>query len=750
MSAYKLFEKQLLLAADGSGSKEGIWAKNILASNESMGGYSDALSVHDKSTIGRIFNNVSAFLGDKNLINHMDAKNLNKLTSNITTINSSESIATIGVEDIKSLVHSCGIKPKHQHAAALTFANAFDKLQTYGGQGHALAQHNVVTTSMEATSLNTIFSNNVVNRYGKQEFAPSVEAFGANIDQMMPDVRMVLSIAIMKFHHGILNRIMHRIPTTSTLISYLASYVEIYDYHSASNISHEIRQGSAHRKPMIDLYLDGSIVNAKLKRIEPLLVNDTTGKFMVSDGVIKLGVEVPLFDMALKNNTPGYDNINFTDLVSEGVILEKLFVKIEFKSVSEIFAVDIKNEPSARLTLTQNSNDSGDRACSLGVAVVFNSSNLTSGGVASQIFAGVVGDEAIHFGLRAAATINLKTSLTSTMAQGTLVAYHKNKDKGAVPSAGTIDIADNAIVTFVGYSIDARYSEENMRKSTTSAVLNHYQKAFEMPAGMNVMIDYSLQQTLPETLMASVNELISVGQDDRAVDIIEDTLKYVYDRMKQEKNMGNLLVKDRVAVNYAAGMTVRPSVWMGKVDPTKALSIRSSDVYGDIRNYCELEFMKIMSLLMTQSYYGRQLDPNEMPTFAVITSPVIMDLVFGVPHIHDKLQKMSEGETDGKVIEHIRVLPSNIQLNCISTSFKKLRNKIIIIPFRANNPESELNFGHNWDYGTMVANYTNNMQGGAVDKRVFASARELPVPTNPIGAIVEVVSLDVVMDMFEI
>jgi hypothetical protein len=215
----------------------------------------------------------------------------------------------------------------------------------------------------------------------------------------------------------------------------------------------------------------------------------------------------------------------------------------------------------------------------------------------------------------------------------------------------------------------------------------------------------------------------------------------VYTEIKKEAAGPKLLAKDRVAANYAAGMLVRPMVYMNTLDMSFVKGIRSGDLYGDVRNYTEFEITKIISFLMTNSFYSRQIDEKEEVTFVVITSPVIADILFNFPHYHEHIESETKSDADGKIVERSVKLTSGVKLNIITSHYNKLRDKIIMIPIRPNAPESELNFGHNWDYGTIVANYTNTMRDAAY-KRVYATARELPMITNPIGVILQVINFD--------
>ena len=83
----------------------------------------------------------------------------------------------------------------------------------------------------------------------------------------------------------------------------------------------------------------------------------------------------------------------------------------------------------------------------------------------------------------------------------------------------------------------------------------------------------------------------------------------------------------------------------------------------------------------------------------------------------------------------------------VTTTFDVMRNKIVMIPWRENDPEDVLNFGHNWDYGTFIAHY-NPQLDNAVNKRVFSNSRTMVIPTNPMGLYLDVKGMDKFINMF--
>lgn len=152
----------------------------------------------------------------------------------------------------------------------------------------------------------------------------------------------------------------------------------------------------------------------------------------------------------------------------------------------------------------------------------------------------------------------------------------------------------------------------------------------------------------------------------------------------------------------------------------------------------------VIAELHTKSFYTNQLVNGQMPVYRVITSNKVKDNVLGVTHLHNHLAE-GGAPVAGDGVELRLVLKSGVVLEVITTTFSSMDTKMIIIPFLPGQPKSELNFGTNWDYGTMVGHYNHSDGHAATNRRIYANTRELPVPTNVIGAIVDVQNIDEAM-----
>jgi len=112
-------------------------------------------------------------------------------------------------------------------------------------------------------------------------------------------------------------------------------------------------------------------------------------------------------------------------------------------------------------------------------------------------------------------------------------------------------------------------------------------------------------------------------------------------------------------------------------------------------------------------------------------------VVLRARQIHQHLDVRSNATTAG--VDYVIELDCGARLEVVTSTFKDLDNAIYIIPF-LNNSSSVLNFGLNYDLGTMIGNYTASHDG--LHQRIFATSRELLIPTNVLCAKLSVQGMD--------
>lgn len=711
--------------------------------------YSGKKDSHNESIAKSVIAATENFLADSHIINTVrydvhDPKvvcSMESLADSAWDISSNSSI--------KSLLDEALIPAEQQPEAAQAVACLLARWKSCkGDNGMFLTQHfshggKEVRAEDVQRSNNLVFAPSLFGDITNIGVTPGTEAFGANIDKVIPDVRTTLAVTLLQFHRGLLDRVIHRRSSGSPYVHYTMPYAEIYDMLKSYDDDHNVRNEGDHRQTFLSLYNNPAPVSNELQVIVPLKANDVDD-LLIADGVVRTDKRVNLFDLSVLKNQIGKDHYNYTDLVSENVRLQSIIVRVSNGALTETIELPVDKLNDARLNMLPNTNDSGNRGTIIEHDLAFKKSQKTSDGNDSAIFAGLTDTDYIKARIVFTAQINLKYSDVQGYGFISFQAYNVN---GTAVDQAVSTLAANLTMDVIGYSIDARYSEENLRKSNL-AINSHIRTFdFEISNGRNIMVDYALDEQAPNYLMSLVTEAISLGQDHRGIDVIVSTLMHVYNVTNEENDDPQLRSRlDKIGFQYPAGQLVQPAVYINVIDLTDVDNIRSGDFLGDLRSFVELFFMHHFALLYANTFYKHALNAGEAPLFKVFTSPIILELCFSIPHYHNHLNRTES--VDGSTVEYRRVLPDGTILDCVTSTFNYLRDKIVCIPYRENDPESVLNFGSNWDYGTYVANYTPQMNNAAW-KRIFANARTMVIPTNPIGMYFSVKGLDKFIDMFQ-
>lgn len=658
-------------------------------------------------------------------------------------------VSSLGTSSIMQLVDAADVpKDKRKDAAFAVysllskFKAAHGNNELYRNQHFAHGSRKDLSASV-SSHVNTVFAPSLygeVTHFGEI----SEEAFGARIDTVLPDIRASLAVTLLQFHRGVLDRIVHRRTTATPYVKFVQPYAEGYDMLLSNDANDKVRNWGDHIVPFIEYYGDPRQLSNELTKIELLPANDSEGVLVYKD-VLKFNKKANLFTLSVIANQLGRSQYNYTDLVSENVKLEKVLVKLTKGNTTEEFYVDMSQLKGSVLNMKPNATDSGERLTDVVYTANFDKNTKTATGQTSAILADCTDTDFLAVRIHVSVSINLKYADVEGMGNITVTGF--NTEGGPIaPAVNTL--ISSVTAELAGYALDARYSEENLRKSNLALRYHIRTFDFEINNGRNILLDYAFEEELPEFLMSLVTEAISLGQDHRGIDVIVKTLMHAFDVTRLENQHPQFRSRlEKIGFEYVAAQLARPVVYMGTLDLANVDSIRSSDEYGDIRNYAEMFFQNLTSKIFQNSFYKHALKPGEKPVFKVLTSSVILDNILAIPHIHNHLN--TSEPVDGSNVEYRRVLPNGTVLDCISTSFNYMRDKIIVIPYRESMPDDVLNFGHNWDCGTFMANY-NPQQDNGVWKRLFANARSMVIPTMPLGMYVDVKNLSKITDMFEV
>lgn len=711
----------------------------------------NGISSEARATAKDVFTKTCDFLSKHHLFNsHIAESKLGDLDTSfgMESFNTDANLLAIGSNAILALVDECGVPRENRNEAAKSVCTLLSRFKAAKGNDQLYRNNHFVPTrkpenqALIDKSFSSVFPQSL--NFLRTSPVFSNEAFGANIDTVHADIRSSLAIDLLRYHRGILDRIIYRRSSPSPYVTYKVPYAEVYDMLLSNDPDASIRNEGDHIKPFIDLYTDPRAVSNTLQPVVPLVSNDKDN-CLVSDGVIKFDKAVNLFDLSMRANQIGYDHVNYTDLLSENVVFKSVILRISDGSTDELVRVSTENLTGSRFLMPPNVNDSGLRSCMLRHILKLDQHTTTVTGAKSSILSVCTDTDFVRAEFFISSYINLKYADTRAVGTVEINGYNSNK---AQLSEALKTLMGKLTVSLEGYELDACYSEENLRKSNLAIRYNVRTFVFEISNGRNIFVDYSLEEVLPEFLMSLITEATSLGQDHRGVDIIIKTLLHVYDTTMVENQ--NPEFRDRlekIGFQYISGQQVRPVVKLATIDMSDVQSIRDGDYLGDVRARFETNLLNLISLVHQNSLYRQQLNPGETPKFKVLTSSVILENLLSIPHYHNHLDKSTP--SDGSTVEYRRVLPNGTVLDCVTTAYDYLRDKLILIPYRDNSPEDTLNFGHNWDCGTFVAHYNPQFQN-SVNKRVFSNSRTMVIPTCPIGLYINVENLSKIENMFEL
>ena len=645
----------------------------------------------------------------------------------------------LGASSLKDLVEKCNVPVENRQACVEQIGIMLDRM-VGTKPGVAWGKQNITADAYFSNDgynrnlvrgLNTIYNENIVNALNNA--TPGQEAFGIDIDKAVPDMNIAITVAIMNFHTRLAPR-MHPVrSTTQPNVSYTKEWLEILDFTKPREKG----------RRLVDLYIDPSFASNELRRIVPLVANDSGNKYLVNDGILKFGVSANIMQLSIKNEV-GFSQLNRTDLIAENVKMESVFVKITKDSSSEIFEIPVPIALS-RLTRIVNGRDSAIRNAdirfryALTAGSVMNVDNMgTWEEGTTTLLASLPQSESIVLDLSIKPTISLKFGDIDCLGAVQGIAGRHAIDNDNLTTADTL--AAGLTAELIGYKVDARFSEENLRKTNT-AIFSHRQPfSFDIPIGPNYVFDYAIGQASAESNATRLTEVCGLGQDHIDMNICLNTIRDVHDqKVANGTNQQDEL--DYIGAQYVAGDKVIPTCFIGSLDYTNLNIIRDADRSGDILQKAVSYLTGATSKILQESLLQQRLGGNTTVTFKGVTSPEILGNVIGMPHIHNHLSK-EDHRNAGDGVEYQMVLPNGVVLKLITSTFDYMRDKLMLFPTVEGNAESDLHFAHLWDYGAMVAQYTPS--GNAAHHRLFANIRQLPLVVNPVGLLITISGMEIV------
>lgn len=650
-----------------------------------------------------------------------------------------ETVNDVGLEHIIDLVDAtCKLSsPENKQAVVLQIVRTLsgtndDRSALFGTnrQTEGLIPMSEIAGRFAANSITSMYKSDM----------GAMESFGIDMDRIQTDSRLNIAVTILRAQKSLLERVLPRVTVESAVLNIRVPSPEVYDLMASQSPSSAVRNSQQTRTPFIKLYKNPSVANTAPQSIVPLAVNDTND-VLLQDGVIKVGSRANLWDLAAVANKPQYSNFDFTDLVSEGGMVQSVFVQasrtVGGTTTTELFEIPAKFLATSYFVGTStNIVDSADRIANLKLITTLNSASTTSTGASTTLLSAYAAPAEIQLTVGLTANLNLKSADIS--ANGGIQTSLVATDGTTIASAIATDYSGLSF-QIVGYQPDLQYSEENLRKMSLAVRMNARQISWEIPVGRMIAVDYSLGQQTPEEVLQIVSATTSIGNDDRGLVVIRSKLEDTYARVQYELANPQIGYYDQLAYSYAAGTLSLPYVVEGEIDFSDVANMRESERLSDIHSRLKSFVLGAVADIHNQSLFQHNLDPNERTVFKIITSTLIRDLLFDIPQYHNALKDIAQTATNA---DFSMDLPNGDRLDVVGTNFEEYTGLMLMFPIREAKPTDVTSFASIKDAGTFVAQYTP-VSNGAANKRVVTSSRELPYVTNPVGALFTIKSLPV-------
>lgn len=716
--------------------------------------------VGDRTKAGKIFNKVVEFLNRNNIANGT-GPTFDVIGAGSEGIRYNEiekdTLETLN-GDIYGVCEELGIDPEYyQYCMEAIGTSVYRYSSPKNWMDHFT--NDGIAASAEQSDLRTIYPAGVLkDATFRGSFNMDVkvgnESFGVNTQNLLPDMKTIITLGLLKTIKGVSNGLMHRINNDTGAVQFIVPNDEFYSLTKSQGQTTEERQSWSHRKQLIQLLRDPSPVDMDLTPVVPQKKNDPNGKFVLNDGILFPEVEVPLWDMVQDGTKIGYERTDYTDLLSNKMSVRGVHIKVSVEgNEDEYYFIDTSTYPSAQLVHSPNTvEDSGDYLSNLVAIVQFDKNTMTvstedTESKPSVIFSKLdMQTEYIGAKLSFATYANIMSARTSGSG---FIEPKAVSNTGVEISDSLKDLISKLKIEIIGWEPDYYFSEENYRKVNMAvrSMVDLY--TYTLPDGRTIAIDASMRQPDDEHMLDLASRIQSIGFDNRNIELILKTLMSVKDRIQKEKSDPQYIEHfghQTVARAFVSGRKIYPEVYTGTIDLNNTRTRWSSNTQSDIREYIRSEMNIIISRLNYRSLYLHNLD-NQPTYYNVLTSAPVVECLFSLPCIYPHI---ASGAGDSEVYDtkQANKIPYfTVKLTCgttlrfIVTTFAKMDNKMIGIPYRPNDPSSDLNYAINYDGGQFAVNY-NPVNLNEVNRRTLINYREYPITLCPVGFIINVKGLD--------
>ncbi len=727
-------------------------------------------AVTDRTLYGKTYHKVVGFLNElgHGTVNYEYAPIDNSVNPNAGmegfNITPMEDSTIVGLKErLFDLCKSCNIPDERITATMESLA-----LMLHRYSNNRLDEHFQIaqeSTLPNLRSLSSIYPGSVTAEATYSGALMGAEMFGANIQQKTTDIKTAMTITLVKSYKGLTNRLMHRVSNDNGVVMFMVPNDEFYDLSKSQSKTSSERDSFSHRNQLITLLTHPEPVDMEMIPVFLQKALDVDNKFLLADDVMLPNVECSLWDLSVVEGKAGYDRFNYTDLLSYSVKLRALHFEITSgegdNAKTEQYILNLSSFGAmTNFTHLNNTFDNvSDRGLQFYGRFPFDRSSETAENTHTEIFKNVSRSTeyvigVVHF----SASTNLQT--TKTHGTGYMEFRPAVSVAGAQPSENLMNFTKGLKATLIGWEIDARYSEENFRKTNMAVRALSDVFTYTLPDGRTIVVDYSHKQTLSEHNLQVAAEVQTIGIDHRNLQIILKTLKATADRIRNERSDKRYIENydnQTVSKAFVSGRRVHPTVAYKTIDMSQVKVWRSSDMLSDHWTYMRACLNAITTEINYRSLLPQQLEDSAIK-YKVLTTTPLLDTIFSLASIHENQmpggkdgEMVFDAKVPGKPVEFKTKLPNGVELEFITTAYHYIKDLMILIPYRDNNPMDDLNFMVNFDGGQYSVNWTPTDGNNLTIKRSMQNTREYPLCLCGIGAVISVINKDnLTPGMFEL
>lgn len=651
--------------------------------------------------------------------------------------------------DVRGLVrdlHELGMAPRHMEQVAESVLNLFDS--SYNTD-NILRNGNVAQENYQP--LSRVVGRTSASLISRLDTGLGLETFGDDINRLATDDRLTMSLIIMRPWDNIMDKALARVSESSPVVTVRVPSPEAWDWATTqqANSTVDSRSGYSNTYRLRDLYRNPTPVNSSAKKIIPLTANDSGSVLWNSTTTYyKTAKDVSLLDLARDSSKFGYAQVDRTDLVADGGILDGVIVKLvaTVSSVvtTEYFLINTRPFDLSMFVVNPSSKNSGQRQVIMEAVLPISSATKQYNNANSNIAAALT-DAKIRLRVRITASLDIKTGVL--FASGTASTTLVQLANGTVISGTTNTMYGTLVASVDAYSVDLYWDEENQRKANLAVWVNYYEQQFVVPRSRIYFTEYSLTQDVDDNAVSATSSIVCLGNGRRGLDIVVNALSDTASANAYAAANPEIVSHNAMDEQSFAGALVKPTVVTTTLDygveelNTMNESTRLSEIHGRFR----ARLLSMATLLFAKSLMLNQYKPGETPVLKAWVHSSIADLVIGILDYHHDLKDKAALATGA---DYSMTLPNGYRLDIVKSNFDCLQQRIYIVPVIESDPASIISAATIRDCGTVTTNYTPT-NNGAVVRRVATTTREIVFVSNRVGLCIKVQGLQTQLGTFD-